>query len=86
MSKKIDDLYRNSDFPTRTQTEEAFGKMFGDMLGDLQLAIYAIGVAMVFALLFVSGNAMAMAMRELAVASDPPEFWFIVTFLSASSR
>jgi putative ABC transport system permease protein len=64
LSKKIDDLYRNSDFPTRTQTEEAFGKMFGDMLGDLQLAIYAIGVAMVFALLFVSGNAMAMAMRE----------------------
>ena len=34
------------------------------MLGDLQNAIYAIGVAMVVALLFVAGNAMAMAMRE----------------------
>jgi putative ABC transport system permease protein len=64
LSKKIDDLYRNSDNPTRTQTEEAFGKMFSDMMGDLKLAIYGIGVAMVFALLFVSGNAMAMAMRE----------------------
>ena len=36
LSKKIDDLYRNSDFPTRTQTEEAFDKMFADMLGDLK--------------------------------------------------
>ena len=34
--KKIDDLYRNSDFPTRTQTEEAFGKMFEEMMGDLK--------------------------------------------------
>jgi putative ABC transport system permease protein len=64
LGKKIDDLYRNSDFPTRTQTEEAFSKMFADMLGDLKGAIYGIGVAVVVALLFVAGNAMAMAMRE----------------------
>ena len=64
LSKKIDDLYHNSDFPTRTQTEEAFNKMFADMLGDLKLAIYGIGLAVVVALLFVAGNAMAMAMRE----------------------
>jgi len=64
LGKKIDDEYRNSDFPTRTQTEEAFSKMFADMLGDLKSAIYGIGVAVVVALLFVAGNAMAMAMRE----------------------
>ena len=64
LSKKIDDLYRNSDYPTRTQTEEAFGKMFDDMLGDLKYAIYGIGMAVVVALLLVAGNAMAMAMRE----------------------
>jgi putative ABC transport system permease protein len=64
LSKKIDTEYRNSDFPTRTQTEEAFGKMFSDMLGDLQNAIYGIGAAVVVSLLFVAGNAMAMAMRE----------------------
>ncbi len=64
LSKKIDDMYRNSEFPTRTQTEEAFGKMFSDMLGDLQNAIYGIGAAVVVSLLFVAGNAMAMAMRE----------------------
>jgi putative ABC transport system permease protein len=64
VSKKIDDLYRNSDFPTRTQTEEAFGKMFMEMTGDLKGMISAIGMAVVFSLLCVAGNAMAMAMRE----------------------
>jgi len=64
MCKKIDDLYRNSDFPTRTQTEEAFGKMFEEMLGDLKGMIRAIGMAVVFSLLCVAGNAMAMSMRE----------------------
>jgi putative ABC transport system permease protein len=62
--KRVDDLYHNSDYPTRTQTEEAFGKMFGEMLGDLKNAIYGIGGAVVFSLIFVAGNAMAMAMRE----------------------
>jgi putative ABC transport system permease protein len=62
--KQIDDLYRNSDYPTRTQTEEAFGKMFSEMLGDLKNAIYWIGAAVVISLIFVAGNAMAMAMRE----------------------
>jgi putative ABC transport system permease protein len=38
--------------------------MFSDMLGDLQNAIYGIGAAVVISLLFVAGNAMAMAMRE----------------------
>ena len=64
LGKQIDELYHNSDFPTRTQTEEAFDKMFADMLGDLKSAIYGIGLAVVFALIFVAGNAMAMAMRE----------------------
>ncbi len=62
--KRVDDLYHNSDYPTRTQTEEAFGKMFGEMLGDLKNAIYWIGGAVVFSLIFVAGNSMAMAMRE----------------------
>ena len=64
VSRKIDDLYRNSDFPTRTQTEEAFGKMFEEMMGDLRGMIRAIGMAVVFSLLCVAGNSMAMSMRE----------------------
>jgi putative ABC transport system permease protein len=62
--KAIDDKYRNSDYPTRTQTEEAFGKMFEEMMGDLRGMIRMIGLAVVFSLLCVAGNAMAMSMRE----------------------
>ncbi len=64
LSKKIDDNYRNSDFPMRTQSEEAFGKMFEEMLGDMKGMIRIIGLAVVFSLLCVAGNSMAMAMRE----------------------
>jgi putative ABC transport system permease protein len=64
LCKQLDDRFRNSEFPTRTQTEEAFGRMFDEMLGDLSTAIRAIGLAVVFSLLCVAGNAMAMSMRE----------------------
>lgn len=64
VARTIDDLYRNSDYPTRTQTEEAFGKMFEEMMGDLRGMIRIIGLAVVFSLLCVAGNAMAMSMRE----------------------
>jgi putative ABC transport system permease protein len=64
LCKKIDDLFRNSDYPTRTQTEEAFGKMFEEMMGDLRGMIFWIGMAVVCSLLFVAGNSMAMSMRE----------------------
>jgi putative ABC transport system permease protein len=64
LCKQIDGKYRNSDFPLRTQTEEAFGKMFEEMLGDLKGMIRIISVAVVFSLLCVAGNSMAMSMRE----------------------
>ncbi len=38
--------------------------MFEEMLGDLKGMIRIIGLAVVFSLLCVAGNAMAMAMRE----------------------
>jgi putative ABC transport system permease protein len=63
-SRQIDTLYLNSDTPTRTQTEEAFGKMFSGMMGDLTAMIRNIGLAVVFSLILVAGNAMAMALRE----------------------
>ena len=60
----IDDRFGSSDNPTRTQTEEAFAQMFSDMLGNVQAYIRNIGLAVMFSLTLVSGNAMAMAMRE----------------------
>jgi putative ABC transport system permease protein len=64
LAKKIDAAYLNSDTPTRTQSEEAFNQMFLGMFGDLRGLISNIGLAVVFSLIFVAGNAMAMALRE----------------------
>jgi putative ABC transport system permease protein len=64
LSRKIDALYVNTDAPTKTQTEEAFGKMFSEMMGDLQTMIRNIGLAVIFSLVCVAGNAMAMSLRE----------------------
>lgn len=62
--KAIDDSTRNSDTPTRTQTEEAFIKMFLEMYGDMRGLIARIGMAVVLSLVLVAGNAMAMSLRE----------------------
>jgi len=62
--RKVDTQYLNSDTPTRTQTEEAFSKMFVEMLGDLKGMMRNIGLAVCLSLVLVSGNAMAMALRE----------------------
>jgi putative ABC transport system permease protein len=64
LCKKIDEMYRNSDFPLRTQTEEAFGKMFEEMMGDMKGMIRVISMAVIFSLLCVAANSMAMSMRE----------------------
>jgi putative ABC transport system permease protein len=61
---KVDEAYANSDSPTKTQTEEAFGQMFAEMAGDFQWIIVFIGLAVGISLLCVSANAMAMALRE----------------------
>ncbi len=62
--KAIDERFASSDHPTRTQTEAAFAQMFADMLGNLRLYIFVIGMAVVFALTLVAATAMAMSIRE----------------------
>jgi putative ABC transport system permease protein len=64
MCRIIDAATLNSDTPTRSQTEDAFVAQFAEIWGDMKLMISAVGLAVVVSLIFVSGNAMAMAMRE----------------------
>jgi putative ABC transport system permease protein len=64
VARAIDDRFASSDNPTRTQSEAAFAKMFGDMLGNIQDYIRNIGLAVAFSLTLVAANAMAMSMRE----------------------
>ncbi len=60
----IDEMFRNSPQPTRTETEAAFQLGFLAMLGNVKAFILSICGAVVFAILLVSANTMAMSIRE----------------------
>jgi putative ABC transport system permease protein len=60
----IDSMFRNSPQPTRTETEAAFQLGFLAMLGNVKAFILSICGAVVFAILLVSANTMAMSIRE----------------------
>jgi len=60
----IDDMFRNSPVPTKTETEKAFQLGFVAMMGNVKAFILGISGAVVFAILLVSGNTMAMSIRE----------------------
>jgi putative ABC transport system permease protein len=60
----IDDLFRNSPQPTKTETEKAFQLGFIAMMGNVKAFILGICGAVVFTILLVSANTMAMSIRE----------------------
>lgn len=62
--KVIDESFANSAWETKSQTEKAFGAYFTKQLGDIKLLVLAIGMVVLVTLLLVSGNTMAIAVRE----------------------
>ena len=64
VSEKIDEMFKNSSTPTKTETEKAFILGFVSMLGNVQLLISGICSAVLFAVLLVAANTMAMSIRE----------------------
>jgi len=64
VAQTIDDMFRNSSAPTKTGTEKAFNQSFVTMWGNVQFLMNAIGMAVVFAILMVTANAMMMTARE----------------------
>src|SRR2546423_4330308 len=64
VSTSIDDMFRNSPQPTKTESEKAFGLEFVAMMGNVKAFILSICSAVVFATLLVSANTMAMSIRE----------------------
>jgi putative ABC transport system permease protein len=62
--KRIDDTFRNTAAETKTETEQAFLLGFVQLLGNVRLLLTAISAAVVFTILLVSGNTMAMTIRE----------------------
>jgi len=64
VARTIDDRFRSSSSPTKTMTEKAFNQSFVTMWGNVQFLMNSIGMAVVFAILMVTGNAMMMTARE----------------------
>jgi putative ABC transport system permease protein len=64
VAQTIDETFRNSSDPTKTGTEKAFNQSFVTMWGNVQFLMNSIGMAVVFAILMVTANAMMMTARE----------------------
>jgi len=64
IASAVDDTFRNSPQPTKTESEKAFGLEFVAMMGNVKAFILSICSAVVFATLLVSANTMAMSIRE----------------------
>jgi putative ABC transport system permease protein len=64
IAQSVDDMFRNSPQPTKTESEKAFGLSFVNMLGNVKAFILSICLAVVFTTLLVTANTMAMSIRE----------------------
>jgi putative ABC transport system permease protein len=64
IAKAIDQEFANSPYETRTQTEKEFAAGWVKQMGNVQFLILTIGSVVFFTLLLVTGNTMAIAVRE----------------------
>jgi len=64
VSHDIDDLFHNRPEPTKSESEKAFQLDFIASLGNVKAFILGICGAVVFTILIVSANTMAMSIRE----------------------
>jgi len=64
VAKTIDTMFANSSFETKTETESAFAAGFAKQFGNIEFLILAIGSVVFFTLLLVTGNTMAISVRE----------------------
>jgi putative ABC transport system permease protein len=64
VAKAIDDEFANSPNETKTQTESAFAANWVKQFGNIKFLILSIGAVVFFTLLLVTGNTMAISVRE----------------------
>jgi putative ABC transport system permease protein len=64
VAKAIDDMFANSSFETKTETESAFAAGWVKQFGNIEFLILSIGGVVFFTLLLVTGNTMAISVRE----------------------
>jgi len=64
IAKAIDNMYLNSPYETKTETESAFAQGWVKQFGNIKFLIVSIGTVVFFTLLLVTGNTMAISVRE----------------------
>ncbi|HXN45114.1 MAG TPA: FtsX-like permease family protein [Bryobacteraceae bacterium] len=64
VAKAVDDMFHNSPFETKTESELQFNLSFLAFLGNVKVFLLSICGAVVFSILLVSANTMAMSVRE----------------------
>jgi putative ABC transport system permease protein len=62
--KAIDSMFANSPFETKSETLQAMAASWVKQAGNIEFLILAIGGVVFFTLLLVTGNTMALAVRE----------------------
>jgi putative ABC transport system permease protein len=60
----IDQMFENSDAPTKTLTEKQFQLQFMEMMGNVKFLINGISLIILFAVTLIVANTVAMAARE----------------------
>jgi putative ABC transport system permease protein len=64
IAKAVDTEFANSPYETKTDTEKAFAASFVKQMGNIEFLILTVGAVVFFTLLLVTGNTMAIAVRE----------------------
>ncbi len=64
VAKAIDAEFANSPYETKTDTESAFAASWVKQFGNIEFLIIVIGSVVFFTLLLVTGNTMAISVRE----------------------
>lgn len=64
IAKAVDAMFENSSPQTKTESEQQFALSFVSFLGNIKLFLLSICGAVTFTILLVSGNTMAMSVRE----------------------
>ncbi len=64
IAARLDDMFANSSFETKTSSEKAFIQGFANQIGNIGAIVTAVTAATLFVLLLVVGNTMAQSIRE----------------------
>jgi putative ABC transport system permease protein len=64
IAETIDNMFANSTAPTKTESEKAFFLSFVSMYGNVRLLVASISTVVIFTIILVAANTMAMSIRE----------------------